>query len=78
MTAVNIDNFPPSTDIAVHQGYPFWQTEFAYTFKDPAADSLAAGFLRYLTNQTGADIIRSHRDLPCSALPNPVLCQPAR
>ncbi|WP_216894080.1 PstS family phosphate ABC transporter substrate-binding protein [Nocardia alni] len=78
LTAVNIDNFPPSTDIAVHQGYPFWQTEFAYTFKDPGADSLAAGFLRYLTNQTGADIIRSHRDLPCSALPNPVLCQPAR
>ncbi|WP_280385983.1 PstS family phosphate ABC transporter substrate-binding protein [Nocardia wallacei] len=78
VTAVSIDNFRASTDIAVHQGYPFWQTEFAYTFKDPAADSLAAGFLRFLTDQLGADIIRSHRNLPCSALPNPVLCQPAR
>jgi ABC-type phosphate transport system substrate-binding protein len=76
VTAVSIDSFPASTDIAVHQGYPFWQTEFAYTYKDPTADSLAAGFLRFLTDQMGADIVRSHHDLPCSALPNPALCRP--
>jgi hypothetical protein len=40
VTAVNIDNFPASTDIAVHQGYPFWQTEFARRCRIPCCASL--------------------------------------
>lgn len=37
---------------------------------------LAASLLRYLTNQVGADIVRSHGDRPCAELANPELCRP--
>lgn len=51
--------------------------EYAYTFGQPAAGSLAASFLRYLTNQVGADVIRSYGSRPCADLDNPALCRPA-
>jgi hypothetical protein len=35
-----------------------------------------ASFLRYLTDQVGADIIRTHGDRPCAELANPQLCHP--
>lgn len=61
-----------------HTAYPFWETEYAYTYGEPKADSLAASFLRYLTNQVGKDIIRSHgSSRPCAELENPVLCRPS-
>jgi hypothetical protein len=47
-----------------------------YTYGEPDAESLAASFLRYLTNQVGADIIRSHGDRPCAELAIPLLCRP--
>ena len=62
---------------ADHGAYPFWETEYAYTTGEPAADSLAASFLRYLTNQVGADVIRSYGSRPCGELENPALCRPA-
>jgi phosphate transport system substrate-binding protein len=61
---------------ADHGVYPFWETEYAYTFGAPAADSLAASFLRYLTNEVGQDVIRSHGNRPCAELQNPALCRP--
>ncbi len=71
-----IDGQQASVQGADHGVYPFWQTEYAYTYGEPKADSLAASFLRYLTNQVGADIVRSHGDRPCAELANPVLCRP--
>ncbi|WP_020666763.1 PstS family phosphate ABC transporter substrate-binding protein [Amycolatopsis nigrescens] len=56
--------------------YPFWETEFAYTYGETKADSLAASFLRYLTNEVGKDIVRSYGNRSCSELENPVLCRP--
>ncbi len=56
--------------------YPFWETEFGYSWGEPPAGSLAASFLRYLTDQVGADIIRAHGDRPCAELSNPQLCRP--
>ncbi|MPY52787.1 substrate-binding domain-containing protein [Streptomyces acidicola] len=61
----------------VEQGtYPFWQTEYAYTFGEPPADSIAAAFLRYLANEVGKDVLRSHGNRPCSELEKPLLCEP--
>ncbi|WP_256516788.1 hypothetical protein [Paractinoplanes aksuensis] len=37
---------------------------------------MAADFLRYLTTQDGADIIRAQGDRPCAELANPQLCHP--
>jgi phosphate transport system substrate-binding protein len=76
VAVVRIDGQPADRDHALHNAYPYWETEYAYTYGEPKADSLIASFLRYLTNQVGIDIIRSHGDLPCSDLDNPVLCHP--
>lgn len=61
---------------ADYGAYPFWETEYAYTYGEPRANSLAASFLRYLTNEVGKDIVRSAGHLPCAELQNPVLCRP--
>ncbi|MDT0445582.1 substrate-binding domain-containing protein [Streptomyces johnsoniae] len=73
---LRIDGQAATLEGADHGAYPFWETELAYTYGEPAADSLAASFLRYLTNEVGKDIVRSHGHRPCAELENPVLCRP--
>ncbi|MFC7343094.1 substrate-binding domain-containing protein [Saccharopolyspora griseoalba] len=73
---VRVDGQAASAKAAEAGAYPFWQTEYAYTRGVPAADSLPMSFLRFLTNQRGADIIRSHGNTPCQDLRNPVTCRP--
>ncbi|WP_409497409.1 PstS family phosphate ABC transporter substrate-binding protein [Amycolatopsis sp. cmx-11-12] len=73
---VRIDGHQATLEGAIHAAYPFWETEYAYTFGEPKADSLVASFLRYLINQVGKDIVRSHGHRPCAELANPVLCRP--
>ncbi|MER6353887.1 substrate-binding domain-containing protein [Streptomyces sp. NPDC001634] len=74
---VRIDGYPATLEGADEGAYPYWQTEFAYTYGEPPADSLAAGFLRYLANEVGKDIIRAHGDRPCAELAKPLLCRPS-
>lgn len=74
---VRIGGHRPSLPEADQGAYPFWQTEYGYTYGEPAADSLAASFLRYLTAQVGADVLRAHGMRPCAELQNPALCRPA-
>lgn len=74
---VRIGGRPATVADADHGTYPFWETEYGYTYGEPDASSLAASYLRYLTNQVGADIIRSHGDRPCGDLANPQLCHPS-
>jgi phosphate transport system substrate-binding protein len=74
---VRIGGRPATVADADHGTYPFWETEYGYTYGEPVASSLAASFLRYLTNQVGADIVRSHGDRPCGDLANPQLCHPS-
>jgi ABC-type phosphate transport system substrate-binding protein len=74
---VRIGGHPATVADADHGTYPFWETEYGYTYGEPDASSPAASFLRYLTNQVGADIIRSHGDRPCGDLANPQLCHPS-
>ncbi|TPQ16473.1 substrate-binding domain-containing protein [Streptomyces sporangiiformans] len=74
---VRIDGYPATLEGADEGAYPYWQTEFAYTYGEPPADSLAAGFLRYLANEVGKDILRSHGHRPCSELEKPLLCRPS-
>ncbi|MGQ0779161.1 MAG: PstS family phosphate ABC transporter substrate-binding protein [Pseudonocardiales bacterium] len=73
---IRIDGQEATLEAADHGAYPFWETEYAYTYGEPPADSLAASFLRYLTNEVGKDIVRSHGHRPCAELQNPVLCRP--
>jgi phosphate transport system substrate-binding protein len=72
-----IGGHPATVAEADHGTYPFWETEYGYTYGEPGASSLAASFLRYLTDQVGADIVRAHGDRPCGDLANPQLCHPS-
>ena len=76
LVLARIDGQEATLEGADHGAYPFWETEYAYTYGEPQADSLAASFLRYLTNEVGKDIVRSHGHRPCAELQNPVLCHP--
>lgn len=73
---VRIGGHAATLEEADRDAYPFWETEYAYTSGAPAAESLTASFLRYLTNEVGQDIIRSHGNRPCAELDNPALCRP--
>lgn len=72
-----IDGHEATVEAADRGAYPFWETEYAYTFGEPPADSVAAGLLRYLTEGAGKDIVRAHGHRPCAELQNPVTCQPS-
>ncbi|MGW7278087.1 substrate-binding domain-containing protein [Streptomyces sp. NPDC054844] len=73
---VRIDGYPATLEGADQGAYPYWETEIAYTYGEPPADSIAAGFLRYLANEVGKDVIRSKGHRPCSELDRPLLCRP--
>ncbi|WP_431781243.1 PstS family phosphate ABC transporter substrate-binding protein [Streptomyces chumphonensis] len=73
---VRIDGERPDVEAADRGAYPYWDTEYAYTYGEPPAHSLAAGFLRYLTHQVGRDVIRAGGHRPCAELRNPQLCRP--
>ena len=77
LSLVRIGGHRPTLGEADHGTYPFWETEYGYSYTEPDAHSLAASFLRYLTNQVGADILRSHGNRPCAELANPALCRPS-
>lgn len=74
---VRIDGFAATLEGAEDGAYPYWQTEFAYTYGEPPADSIAAGFLRYLANEVGKDILRAEGHRPCAELAKPLLCRPS-
>lgn len=73
---IQIDGRDASPDNVKQHLYPFWQTEYAYTYNgEPAPDSLAASFLDYLTTNAAKQVIRASSDIPCADLPN-AACQP--
>lgn len=63
---VTIGGKEPSPGKITTNGYPYWVVEYAYTYREPAADSLAARFLDYV-NSHGQQALREHGHLPCSA-----------
>ncbi|MFJ4872153.1 substrate-binding domain-containing protein [Streptomyces sp. NPDC088757] len=63
---VAIDGRDADVDELGTSGYPYREIEYAYTWGEPPADSLAASFLTYLTRGGGQDVVRVHGHLPCS------------
>nr|WP_221333471.1 substrate-binding domain-containing protein [Nocardia transvalensis] len=74
--AIGIDGHRPGRDAAVAGDYAFWGVEYAYSKGELPYDSLAAAFLRYLTDRAGKDIVRSHGDTPCGEVAQPAACSP--
>ncbi|MFI0422961.1 substrate-binding domain-containing protein [Spongiactinospora sp. 9N601] len=73
---LRIDQQPASLQGIEQGGYPYWQTEFAYTYRELPADSIGAAFLQYLTDQGGKNILRTFGNRPCSDTRHPLLCMP--
>ncbi|MFI9509982.1 PstS family phosphate ABC transporter substrate-binding protein [Nocardia sp. NPDC052566] len=76
LPTVAIDGVTAGRDAAINRTYPFWGVEYAYSNGELPGDSLAAGFLHFLTNQTGKDVLRAHGNAPCGELPDPARCLP--
>ncbi|MGW3119623.1 PstS family phosphate ABC transporter substrate-binding protein [Streptomyces sp. NPDC001107] len=76
LVKLRIDDMPPTLDGVENGTYPYWQTEYAYTYGEPPADSVAAAFLRYLTDQGGKDVLRAYGNRPCSETRYPLVCRP--
>ncbi|WP_054814328.1 PstS family phosphate ABC transporter substrate-binding protein [Nocardia arizonensis] len=79
MRIVTIDHVPADRQQAIDRKYPFWGVEYAYSNGDLPAGSLAASFLHYLTDNVGAEVLRTYHNEPCgSALLEPGRCVPDR
>ncbi|MEV6275788.1 substrate-binding domain-containing protein [Nocardia sp. NPDC051832] len=73
---VTIGGVRADRDAAITRTYPFWGVEYAYSYGDPPGDSLAAAFLRFLTEQTGQEVLRAFGNAPCDDLPDRDRCLP--
>ncbi|MFI6486791.1 substrate-binding domain-containing protein [Streptomyces sp. NPDC050564] len=64
---LNLDGHTPSVEDLEHgtSDYPYREIEYAYTYGQPPADSLASSFLSYISRGSGQDVIRTHGHLPC-------------
>ncbi|SDM69069.1 phosphate ABC transporter substrate-binding protein, PhoT family (TC 3.A.1.7.1) [Streptomyces sp. cf386] len=71
-----IDGRKPTAEGVEDTNYPYWQTEFAYTYGEAPAGSVAAAFLNFLTQQSGRDILRDHGHGLCSEVQNSGECRP--
>lgn len=70
LVKLRIDGREPTAEGVEEAGYPYWQTEFAYTYGEAPAGSIASSFLNYLTQQSGRDILREHGHALCSEVGN--------
>lgn len=73
---VRIDGIAAEADGAAQNGYPYWQTENAYSYGEPPADSPAAGFLLFLTKGLGAGVLRQNHFKPCVDFDSALKCAP--
>ncbi|MGW1226339.1 substrate-binding domain-containing protein [Streptomyces sp. NPDC001478] len=75
---VALDGAVPSVDTLATSRYPYREIEYAYTYGHPPADSLASGFLAYLSRGSGQDVIRTHGHLPCATPEGMRICASRR
>jgi phosphate transport system substrate-binding protein len=62
------------SDSLVTGEYPYREVEYAYTYGQPPAGSLAASFLDYLITGSGRHVVSGQGHLPCASPPNAKLC----
>nr|WTB34893.1 substrate-binding domain-containing protein [Streptomyces sp. NBC_00830] len=76
LVKLKIDGREPTAEGVEGTNYPYWQTEFAYTYGEAPAGSIAAAFLNFLTQQSGRDILHEHGHGLCSEAENSGECRP--
>ncbi|WP_404818521.1 hypothetical protein [Streptomyces triticiradicis] len=64
---VGLDGHAASVEDLEHgtTDYPYREIEYAYTYGQPPADSLASSFLSCIARGSGQDVVRTHGHLPC-------------
>jgi ABC-type phosphate transport system substrate-binding protein len=72
---LRIDDQEPSLTGVEEGDYPYWQTEYAYTYGRAPDGSLAQAFLSFLTVEAGRETLGSSARL-CSEVDKPGLCEP--
>ncbi|MFE9022063.1 hypothetical protein ACFYNL_26370 [Streptomyces sp. NPDC007808] len=75
---VAIDGRQPTAVGVEEANHPYWQTQFAHTYGEPPAGSVAAAFLNFLTRHSGRDILREHGHGRCSGVRDSGECRPVR
>lgn len=73
---LKIDGKEPTAEGVEDTDYPYWQTEYAYTYGEAPAGSPAAAFLNFLTQQGGGDMLHQHSHGLCSEAQNSAECRP--
>ncbi|WP_406200990.1 MULTISPECIES: substrate-binding domain-containing protein [unclassified Streptomyces] len=76
LVKLKIDGREPTAEGVEDTNYPYWQTEFAYTYGEAPAGSVAAAFLNFLTQQSGRDILHEHGHGLCSEARDAGECRP--
>ncbi|GHH30743.1 hypothetical protein GCM10018780_90630 [Streptomyces lanatus] len=76
LVKLRIDGREPTAQGVEDTNYPYWQTEYAYTYGSAPAGSVAAAFLNFLTQQSGRDILHAHGHGLCSEAENSGECRP--
>ncbi|MFE6489114.1 substrate-binding domain-containing protein, partial [Streptomyces sp. NPDC057757] len=72
---VRINGHRANTKEASYGAYPFWETEYAYTYEQPRRDSLTTSFLRHLTSEANKDLLDTYGYSSCADVQNPVPCR---
>ncbi|MFI5707450.1 PstS family phosphate ABC transporter substrate-binding protein [Kribbella sp. NPDC051620] len=70
ITALAVDGVVPEAAKVADSSYKFWEVEYAYTYKSPAAGSLQAAFLTYLTSPPAKPVLERDGLVPCPDLPS--------
>jgi phosphate transport system substrate-binding protein len=63
---IQLDGRDASPELVKNGQYPFWATEYLYTYGKPAPGSLLSAFLGYMSTDTAASILQSDGDIPCA------------
>ncbi|MFE5816726.1 substrate-binding domain-containing protein [Streptomyces sp. NPDC056479] len=76
LVKLRLDGREPTAEGVEDTDYPYWQTEYAYTYGPAPAGSVASAFLNFLTQQSGRDILHEHGHGLCSEAENSGECRP--
>lgn len=78
VATVQIDGITPNAAAVRGDLYDFWTVEYAYTYGQPASDSLVSGFLDFLSSPFATTVLESDQHLACTAGDVSRLCREER
>ncbi len=62
---IQLDGRDASPELVKNGQYPFWATEYLYTYGKPAPGSLLSAFLGFMSTDIAASVLQDDGDIPC-------------